>query len=186
MFFQARQVMDEVDKLVDGVKLKFSTVLAYFGEEPTLQSHDFFQTLSKFIQEFVTTRDAVERIRKLEEKRKERDAAEQLKKNNAASKSDGQGGASLPAQSRRASSMAIAKVSCHLITRLDHRILTFPKQKIKQVLKENSSADDSKSSASTGGASPSGSKDDSVAVSPTAAAARQKERRKSTTSVNNS
>jgi hypothetical protein len=43
-------VMDEVDKLVDGVKIKFSSVLAYFGEEPTLQSHEFFATLTKFVQ----------------------------------------------------------------------------------------------------------------------------------------
>ena len=35
------------------VRTKFASVLAYFGEEPTMASHDFFSTLSKFVQ--VTT-----------------------------------------------------------------------------------------------------------------------------------
>lgn len=50
---------------------KFASVLAYFGEEPTMASHDFFHTLAKFVSEFVACRDALERQRRSEAKREE-------------------------------------------------------------------------------------------------------------------
>lgn len=50
------------------MRTKFSNLLDYFGEEPSMAPHDFFATLSKFIQEFVASRDKVDRKRKLEAK----------------------------------------------------------------------------------------------------------------------
>ena len=45
-------------------------LLAYFGEDEALQSHEFFDTISKFMVEFASTRDALEKARKAEEKKK--------------------------------------------------------------------------------------------------------------------
>lgn len=50
-FDKARLLLDELDKQIDDrVKAKYSALLTYFGEEPTLSSSEFFFTLSKFTQ----------------------------------------------------------------------------------------------------------------------------------------
>ena len=54
---------------LDEVKVKFCTVLSYFGEDSSSSSHEFFSTLSKFLKEFALTRGIVERLFKEEEKR---------------------------------------------------------------------------------------------------------------------
>ena len=46
---QARHSLDELDIKIDGVRNKFSNLLAYFGEEPAMASQDFFSTLTTFV-----------------------------------------------------------------------------------------------------------------------------------------
>lgn len=46
----AKQRLEELSAKVDGVKKKFANVLAYFGEEASMSSQDFFSTLTAFIQ----------------------------------------------------------------------------------------------------------------------------------------
>lgn len=58
---QAASVLDDIGSFFDTVKTKFSGILSYFGEEPTMHSHEFFTTLSKFLKEFILTRSIVER-----------------------------------------------------------------------------------------------------------------------------
>jgi len=80
---KARQTCDELDSLIENVKTKYVNVLSYFGEEPSLASHDFFSTLSKFISEFVACRDVLERQRKAEAKRTQRTQVKNFKQTNA-------------------------------------------------------------------------------------------------------
>ena len=47
---EAKQRLEELSAKVDGVKKKFANVLAYFGEEASMSSQDFFSTLTAFIQ----------------------------------------------------------------------------------------------------------------------------------------
>ena len=65
----AQEEIDEIKLYIDAVGTKYSTVLDYFGEEKDMLSQDFFTTLNKFLKEFVTTREKVERLAKLEEVR---------------------------------------------------------------------------------------------------------------------
>jgi Formin Homology 2 Domain len=46
---EAKQMLEELSAKVNGVKLKFASVLAYFGEESGMSSQDFFSTLTAFI-----------------------------------------------------------------------------------------------------------------------------------------
>ena len=44
-------LLDELDKQIDEhVKVKYASLLTYFGEDPGLPSHEFFFTLNKFTQ----------------------------------------------------------------------------------------------------------------------------------------
>lgn len=43
----------ELEKGYEKAKEKFSGVLSYFGEDPAMASHDFFTTLSRFVQVFI-------------------------------------------------------------------------------------------------------------------------------------
>jgi Formin Homology 2 Domain len=46
---EAKQMLEELSAKVNGVKAKFASVLAYFGEESGMSSQDFFSTLTAFI-----------------------------------------------------------------------------------------------------------------------------------------
>ena len=46
---EAKQSLEDLSCKIDNIKSKFSNVLAYFGEEDTMSSQDFFSTLSAFI-----------------------------------------------------------------------------------------------------------------------------------------
>ena len=70
---RARQSLDELDVKVENVRNKFTNLLAYFGEEPSMASQDFFTTLTTFVQEFVVARDNLDRVRRLEAKRTARE-----------------------------------------------------------------------------------------------------------------
>jgi hypothetical protein len=63
---KARQICDDLDALIASVQKKYEGLLAYFGEEPNMQSSDFFSTLSRFILEFSQERELVERLQKKE------------------------------------------------------------------------------------------------------------------------
>ena len=65
---KARQICDDLDALIASVQKKYEGLLAYFGEEPNMQSSDFFSTLSRFILEFSQERELVERLQKKEKK----------------------------------------------------------------------------------------------------------------------
>ena len=87
---RARQVCDDIDKLIEDVSVKYNGVLAYFGEDSNLNSSEFFSTLSKFITEFIKERDVLERQRRAD-----------LRKKESSKLSEDAGGAGVP--SRRAS-----------------------------------------------------------------------------------
>ena len=63
---KAKVIMDEFEVAIDNLKAKFSSVLAYFGEEPTMTSQDFFSTLAKFVGAFNSEKAIVDRMRKAE------------------------------------------------------------------------------------------------------------------------
>lgn len=58
---QADGLCKDLERGIDKAKEKFTKVLEYFGEDPAMASQEFFSTLYKFIQEFVTVRDHVQR-----------------------------------------------------------------------------------------------------------------------------
>jgi Formin Homology 2 Domain len=70
---KARQTLDELDVKIESVRNKYANLLAYFGEEPTMASQEFFTTLTTFVQEFVVSRDNLERVRRLEAKKAARE-----------------------------------------------------------------------------------------------------------------
>jgi hypothetical protein len=83
---RAREQIETLEQKIEDVKKKFSSVLAYFGEEHNMPSQDFFSTLTKFVKEFITERDNVERQRIKEAKRQARERLENEKnEKNAAS-----------------------------------------------------------------------------------------------------
>lgn len=55
---------EEISTLFDKVRLNYIDVLDYFGEDASMPSQDFFAILSKFINEFSNTTDAVLRKEK--------------------------------------------------------------------------------------------------------------------------
>ncbi len=63
---KAKVIMNEFEVAIDNLKAKFSSVLAYFGEEPTMTSQDFFSTLAKFVEAFNSEKAIVDRMRKAE------------------------------------------------------------------------------------------------------------------------
>ena len=71
--------MDELDLYVQTMTQKYSSLIHYFGEESNLSCQEFFSMLSKFMQEFVNTRETVERLRKTEEKNARIEAAKKAK-----------------------------------------------------------------------------------------------------------
>ena len=67
---RAKRDCEALDLSLKQLKEKYASLLNYFGEEESLQSHEFFDTISKFVMEFSSTRDALEKARKAEEKKK--------------------------------------------------------------------------------------------------------------------
>lgn len=67
-FFHAKvqALVDELDKRLQRVRHKYSYVLDYFGEDSTMRSQEFFTSLHKFIQEFSTVRDHIDRVKRAE------------------------------------------------------------------------------------------------------------------------
>jgi hypothetical protein len=61
------------------VKAKYSNVLQYFGEEPSLPSSELFLTLAKFLKDFSDAKATVERIRRQEMKASKEEAAKEKK-----------------------------------------------------------------------------------------------------------
>ena len=61
------------------MKAKYSNVLQYFGEEPSLSSSEFFLTLAKFLKDFADAKATVERIRRQEMKASKEEAAKEKK-----------------------------------------------------------------------------------------------------------
>ena len=61
------------------MKAKYSNVLQYFGEEPSLSSSEFFLTLAKFLKDFADAKTIVERIRRQEMKASKEEAAKEKK-----------------------------------------------------------------------------------------------------------
>ena len=57
---EAKQALEELGTKIDNIKNKFTNVLAYFGEEDSMPSQDFFSTLTAFIQ--VTTKRQISRF----------------------------------------------------------------------------------------------------------------------------
>ena len=55
-----------MDKRLQRVRHKYSYVLDYFGEDSTMRSQEFFTSLHKFIQEFSTVRDHIDRVKRAE------------------------------------------------------------------------------------------------------------------------
>jgi hypothetical protein len=54
-------MLDEALLLVDEVKAKYVKLLEYFGEDAKMASNDFFGTMRKFIKEFGTAANQVEK-----------------------------------------------------------------------------------------------------------------------------
>lgn len=50
-------------------------MLTYFGEDASMPPHEFFTTLSKFIQDFMGVRETIDRARKAEQKKREQQQA---------------------------------------------------------------------------------------------------------------
>jgi len=63
---KVQTLVDELDKRLQRVRHKYSYVLDYFGEDSTMRSHEFFTSLHKFIQEFSTVRDHIDRVKRAE------------------------------------------------------------------------------------------------------------------------
>jgi hypothetical protein len=73
---KATHQCEDLDKRYAKTHAKFAHLLAYFGEEATLSSVDFFTMLSRFVQDFVTVREAVQKSMRAEERKQ---AAQDLK-----------------------------------------------------------------------------------------------------------
>jgi dishevelled associated activator of morphogenesis len=69
----ASQALDELKRKIDEVYLHYYNVLAYFGEDASMSSQDFFATLNTFVQEFIVARDSLERANKVEKSKAMRD-----------------------------------------------------------------------------------------------------------------
>ena len=67
-FFHAKvqALVDEMEKRFQRVRHKYSYVLDYFGEDNMMRSQEFFTSLYKFIQEFSTVRDHIDRVKRAE------------------------------------------------------------------------------------------------------------------------
>lgn len=75
-FAKAKHQCEDLEKRFSKTKHKFISVLNYFGEDPGMQSHEFFSTLSRFVQEFSAAKEQVDRIKKAEQrKQKQAEAA---------------------------------------------------------------------------------------------------------------
>jgi hypothetical protein len=70
-FVKADSHCKELERGYEKAKEKFAGVLTYFGEDPNMPPHEFFTTLSKFIQDFVGVRETIDKARKAEQKKRE-------------------------------------------------------------------------------------------------------------------
>jgi len=75
----------DLERGFEKAKEKFSGVLVYFGEDPSMSPQDFFSTLSRFIQEFIAVREAVDRVRKADLKRQQQQL-QQVQQNDTTTK----------------------------------------------------------------------------------------------------
>lgn len=69
----------ELDKRVQALTSNFQSILKYFCEDPKLSCQEFFVPLFKFVEDFVRTRDAIERQRLAEERKKRIEEAKNAK-----------------------------------------------------------------------------------------------------------
>jgi hypothetical protein len=76
----ASQTLDELKRKIDEVCLHFSDVLAYFGEDASMSSQDFFATLNTFVKEFIVARDILERVNKVEKSKAMREQEQKNRK----------------------------------------------------------------------------------------------------------
>ena len=75
------------------VTWQISTIVtAYFGEEPTIASQEFYTTLTTFVQEFVVARDNLDRVRRLEAKKATREKEMRERQQSQSQLSHGAGG----------------------------------------------------------------------------------------------
>lgn len=100
---KAQDILDALDGMIESVKQKYTSVLAYFGEDPGMASHEFFLTITKFTQEFIAARAFEERTRRLEERRKAEQSKMEANLNTpkAAAKPSRRASAILPSQSNK-------------------------------------------------------------------------------------
>ena len=79
---RAEQTIRETESIVTDVQAQFGSVLAYFGEEPSMSSQEFFSTLQKFVQAFIQDREIVIRKVKAEAKAQAKEASDLEKESN--------------------------------------------------------------------------------------------------------
>lgn len=66
---KAEQSISSLEAKLSNMRKKFESVLSYFGEEPSMPSHEFFATLQTFVDAFLEERAVAERFRKSEQRR---------------------------------------------------------------------------------------------------------------------
>lgn len=66
---KAKHQCEDLEKRIAKVSGKFSQLLAYFGEEPTMPCQEFFTLLSRFVLDFVSVREQVGRSMRAEERK---------------------------------------------------------------------------------------------------------------------
>jgi hypothetical protein len=67
---QAKHEYELLEASIKQLRDTYSKLLSYFGEDDSLSSHDFFDTINKFVVEFSATRDSLEKARQAEAKKK--------------------------------------------------------------------------------------------------------------------
>jgi len=82
-FLQAAECKcEELNSLIESAREKYTSVLNYFGEDTSLQAHEFFTTISKFAQDFVHERDVLERHMKADARRMQQQTKDKESKEN--------------------------------------------------------------------------------------------------------
>jgi hypothetical protein len=67
-----RPLCMELNQRTTTLNQKYQNILNYFGEDSKLSCQEFFQTLSRFVTDFISTRDQYERMRQAELKKQQR------------------------------------------------------------------------------------------------------------------
>merc|ERR1711871_1696140 len=122
----AKKICDDLDVSIDTMKVKYKSVLQYFGEEPSMLSHEFFATLHKFLVEFVSVRETVFRQSKAEEKKAKELEAKEAKAAVKASRRATIGAtpslASLPSLSDKDPSTSVAVANDSALNRTEEEV----------------------------------------------------------------